>query len=261
MRNLAIALLTLSFSAAAGAQADPAVEAAREYRQAHEAGILAGYADFLRLPNVAADLDDIRRNAEWLREAFAARGVALELLELDGVPPVVTVRIDVPDAERTLGIYVHYDGQPVDERNWTHDPWEPVLYTAAMHEGGEPRPFPAPGERVDPEARLYARSASDDKAPIGALLAALDALDEAGLAMTSNIVFLFDGEEERGSPHLAEYLDTYGDRFEGVDLWLFCDGPVHQSRRPQIVYGVRGVSGMEVTVYGARTGLHSGHYG
>lgn len=264
MRRIETAIFALVLAAtASGVEADAgdAVTSAREYRKAHEAEILAGYADFLRLPNVAANLEDTRRNAAHIREQFAKRGVALELLELDGVPPLVTGRIDVPGAERTLGIYVHYDGQPVDERQWTNGPWTPVLYTAAIHEGGEPQAFPAPGERVNPEARLYARSAGDDKAPIAALLAALDALDRADLAVSSNIVFLFDGEEERGSPNLGEYLDVYRDRFDGVDLWLFCDGPVHQSRRPQVVFGVRGVTGMEVTVYGASRPLHSGHYG
>jgi len=264
MRRIETVIFALVLAAtASGVEADAgdAVTSAREYRQAHEAEILSGYADFLRLPNVAANLEDMQRNAAWLREQFAARGVDLELLELDGVPPLVTGRIDVPGAERTLGIYVHYDGQPVDVSRWTNAPWEPVLYTAAIHEGGEPRPFPASGERVNPEARLYARSAGDDKAPIAALLAALDALDSADLAVSSNIVLLFDGEEERGSPNLGEYLDVYRDRFHGVDLWLFCDGPVHQSRRPQVVFGVRGVTGMEVTVYGASRPLHSGHYG
>ena len=264
MRRFEILALTalLVFSAfSARADEGSAVAAAQAFRQANEAEILSGYAEFLRLPNVAANLEDTQRNAVWIRDQFAARGVALDLLALDGVPPLVTGRIDVPGAERTLGIYVHYDGQPVDETNWTHDPWAPVLYTAAMYAGGEPMDFPAPGERVDPEARLYARSASDDKAPIGALLAALDALAEADLAVTSNIVFLFDGEEERGSPNLGDYFEVHGERFADVDLWLFCDGPVHQSRRPQVVYGVRGVTGLEVTVYGASRPLHSGHYG
>ncbi|MEX2499359.1 MAG: M20/M25/M40 family metallo-hydrolase [Wenzhouxiangellaceae bacterium] len=260
---LAVTVLVVMTLGARGARADAggAVASAREFRQAHEAEILAGFADFLRLPNVAADLDDMQRNAAYMREQFAARDVQLDLLEIEGVPPLVTGRIDVPGAERTLGIYVHYDGQPVDQSRWTNDPWEPVLYTSAIHAGGEPRAFPVSGERVDPEARLYARSAGDDKAPIVALLAALDALDSAEFAISSNIVFLFDGEEERGSPHLGDYLDRYRDRFEDVDLWLFCDGPVHQSRRPQVVYGVRGVTGMEVTVYGASRPLHSGHYG
>ncbi len=243
------------------AQAQSAVEAARSHRQVHEAQILRDYADFLRIPNVASDSVNIRRNARHIQEQFAGRGVDLDLLSVDGAPPIVTGRIERPGATRTLGLYVHYDGQPVDESRWTHGPWMPTLYTAAMHQGGTPRDLPADGESVDPEARLYARGAGDDKAPIAALLATLDALQERDIALTSNIVFLFDGEEERGSPHLDEYLSQYRDRFEDVDLWLFCDGPVHQSRQPQIVFGVRGVTGMEVTVYGANRPLHSGHYG
>lgn len=255
-----VAGLLLASLPGLAAPPDP-VAAARAWRAAHEAAILAEFAEFLRLPNVADDLDDMRANARFLRDAFAERGVELELLELDGAPPLVSGRIDVPGATRTLGIYVHYDGQPVDASRWRHDPWQPTLYTRAMHAGGQPRAFPEPGEQVDAEARIYGRSAGDDKAPIAALLAALDALDAAGRAPTINIVLLFDGEEERGSPHLDEYLKTYRERFDAVDLWLFCDGPVHQSRRPQVVFGVRGVTGMEVTVFGANRSLHSGHYG
>jgi len=264
MKRFGFALIAPTFALlvpGTGAGTGPAVESAQQFRQSSEAEILSEFAEFLRLPNVAADRDDMRRNADYIRQQFARRGVELDVLEIGDAPPIVTGRIDAPDAERTLGIYVHYDGQPVDESRWAHGPWEPTLYTAAMHAGGKPRAFPASGERVDPEARLYARSAGDDKAPIVALLAALDALAGAGLSPTSNIVLLFDGEEERGSPHLGEYLDRYRNRFDDVDLWLFCDGPVHQSRRPQIVFGVRGVTGMEVTVYGANRPLHSGHYG
>lgn len=253
-------VLALSTAFIPQARAD-ATAAAREYRQANEAGVLAAFADFLRIPNVAGDVENIRRNAHHIQREFAERGVILDVLSIDDAPPIVTGRIDVPGAERTLGIYVHYDGQPVDETRWTHGPWTPTLYTAAMDEGGFTRAFPGPGERVDPEARLYARSAGDDKAPIVALLTALDALAASDTAPTSNIVLLFDGEEERGSPHLGEYLREYRDRFEDVGLWLFCDGPVHQSRRPQIVFGVRGVTGMEITVHGATRPLHSGHYG
>ena len=242
-------------------QAQSAVEAARSHRQVHEAQILRDYADFLRIPNVASDSVNIRRNARHIQQQFAQRGVELDELSVDGAPPIVTGRIEAPGATRTLGIYVHYDGQPVDASRWTHGPWTPMLYTAAMHQGGTPRSFPEEGESVDPEARIYARGAGDDKAPIAALLATLDALQERDIALTSNMVFLFDGEEERGSPHLDQYLRQYQDRFDGVDLWLFCDGPVHQSRQPQIVFGVRGVTGMEVTVYGANRPLHSGHYG
>ena len=70
----------------------------------------------------------------------------------------------------------------------------------------------------------------------------------------------FEGEEEAGSPHLEAMLSKHAARL-GADLWVFCDGPVHQSRRLQLFWGARGVMGLEMTVYGARRALHSGHYG
>ncbi|MDX1639222.1 MAG: peptidase dimerization domain-containing protein, partial [Balneolaceae bacterium] len=85
-------------------------------------------------------------------------------------------------------------------------------------------------------------------------------MEAAGIRPTSNLKFFFDGEEEIGSPHIRRYLQRYKEKFSG-DLWLFFDGPKHQSGRPQVVFGVRGVTGMEVTVYGANRSLHSGHYG
>ncbi len=166
----------------------------------------------------------------------------------------------MPGAERTLGLYVHYDGQPVVESRWTWPPWSPTLASAALEAGGERLPLPAEGEPIDPEWRIYARSAGDDKAPLAALFAALDGLREAGVAPTSNLRLLFEGEEEAGSKHLGRYLDDHRERL-AVDLWLICDGPVHPSRRPQLVFGVRGFTGLEITVYGAARYLHSGHYG
>ncbi|MEJ2086874.1 MAG: M20/M25/M40 family metallo-hydrolase, partial [Acidobacteriota bacterium] len=185
--------------------------------------------------------------------------VASELWSLPGAPPIVYGSLDV-GAQRTLGIYVHYDGQPVDPEEWSHPAWTPTLYTAAMESGGAVRPLPSPGEPIDPEWRLYARSAGDDKAPAAAILAALDALASLEIAPSSNLVLLFEGEEEAGSPHLEQYLVDHRHALE-TDLWLICDGPVHQSREPQLVFGVRGYTGIDLEVYGANRYLHSGHYG
>jgi len=237
------------------------LELTRAWRERHAAQIVRDYADLLRLPNVASNLADVRRVAEALRERLAASGVAAELLELAGAPPVVFGRLDVPGATRTLALYVHYDGQPADPAKWRTLPFEPTLVTAAWEAGGVERPLPGDGEPIDPEWRLYARSAGDDKAPLGALFPALAALGEAGVRPTSNLLFFFEGEEEAGSPHLGEYLERYRERFDDVDAWLFLDGPVHQSGRPQIAFGVRGVTGLELTVYGPVRSLHSGHYG
>ncbi len=242
------------------AAAQTPVEAARAWREEHGARILRDYAELLAIPNVTLDRSGIRRNAERIRALFAERGASMELLELKGANPVIFGTLAAPGARRTLGIYVHYDGQPVDPSRWTYPPFEPTLCTRALEDGGEPRPLPADGEALDPEWRIYARGAGDDKAPIPALLAALDALAAAGIERTSNLVFFFEGEEEAGSMNLGRFFDAHKDRL-AVDLWLICDGPVHQSRRPQLVFGVRGITSLEITVYGAARNLHSGHYG
>lgn len=236
-------------------------EVARAFREANEASILRDFSELLAYPNRARDTEDIRRTAAYIRDELLAVGVDSELLEIEGAPPIVYGELMVPGAVRTLGIYVHYDGQAVDPTNWTHPPFTPTLYTAAMEAGGQPRPFPEEGEAVDPEWRIYARSAGDDKAPIAAILPVLRAFREAGIVPTSNLIFFLDGEEEAGSPHLGEYMERWKDRLEDIDIWLFFDGPAHPSGRPQIVFGVRGSMGMEVTVYGATRNLHSGHYG
>lgn len=261
-KALALCFLILLTSGTLFAQSQ-AVKAVREYRQEHEAALLQEYRSFLEIPNVASNLPNIRRNAEYLVEEFEERGAEMELLTLPDqpdVPPVVYGQLKAPGAERTLIIYVHYDGQPADPKNWTHDPWNPTLYSGSMQKEGEPIDFPKAGEDVDPDWRIYGRSASDDKVPFPAMLATLDALQASDIALTSNLKFFFEGEEEAGSPHVRQILERYKDKLQG-DLWVFFDGPKHQSGRPQVVFGVRGVTGMEVTVYGAKRPLHSGHYG
>jgi acetylornithine deacetylase/succinyl-diaminopimelate desuccinylase-like protein len=262
MRHLESRLFlpALALAWAGALHADEAVDAARAYRQAHGPEILASFAEFLALPNVAADLLDIERNALYIKDALAARGARVELWRQEGAPPIVFGELATPGAERTLGVYMHYDGQPVVPDKWAQSPWQPTLYDRALEAGGRPIPLPSPGAAIDPEWRLYGRGAGDDKAPLPAILGALDALAAAGIERTVNLRFFFEGEEEAGSDHLETYMRQHREAL-AVDLWLICDGPVHQSRRPQLVFGVRGVTGLEITVYGASRYLHSGHYG
>jgi acetylornithine deacetylase/succinyl-diaminopimelate desuccinylase-like protein len=259
--SLLIAGLAGAVPLAKGHAQQDGLAAAREYREANGTRILADFAELLALPNIASDSLGIRRNADFILGRLRAIGVSAEALTLPGAPPIVYGKLLVPGAARTIGLYAHYDGQPADPSQWTHGPWEPTLYTAAMEAGGVPRAFPSAGERIDPEWRIYARSAGDDKTPIGALLAVLAALHDAGVTPTSNLKFFFEGEEEAESAHLRSYLETYRRRVDDIDVWLFLDGPVHQSGRPQIAFGARGVTGMQLTVYGPSRSLHSGHYG
>lgn len=232
----------------------------RAWREASEAAILRDLAALLAIPNLAADRANIRRNAEHLVGMLASRGISARLLEVEGSPPAVYGELLAPGATRTIVLYAHYDGQPVDTAKWVSAPYTPVLRSRALQEGGRDVPFPAEGERVDPEARIYGRSASDDKSPIVAMLAAVDALRAAEVPLSVNLKFFFEGEEEAGSDHLREMLTRYADQLR-ADAWLFMDGPVHQTRRPMVTFGVRGVVGLNLTVYGPTRPLHSGHYG
>ena len=233
---------------------DAAVAAARAHRDAAGAAILGRFAELLAIRNVAADPDGLQRTAEWIRDALDERGARAALTALPDAPPVVVGRVDGRPGGRVIGIYAHYDGQPADPARWSSPPFTPTLRDGP---GGAVLPFPGPGEPVDPEWRIYARSAADDR---GSILALIEALHALGGSPAATLLFLFEGEEERGSPHLGEYLSLLSGRL-AADLWLVCDGPVHQSGRPQISLGVRGVMDLEIEVYGPAGDLHSGHYG
>src|SRR4029077_9310976 len=166
------------------------------------------------------------------------------------------------DAKRTVIFYAHYDGQPVDPAAWTDGkPFEPVLRSDAIEAGGKPIPPPDkhPGAYND-NWRIYARSASDDKSPIVAWLAAIDALRVARIPLGVNLKVIFEGEEEAGSTNLQRTLDLHKNLLGG-DLLITADGPVHQSGRPLVFFGNRGDIGLDITVYGPIRALHSGHYG
>jgi acetylornithine deacetylase/succinyl-diaminopimelate desuccinylase-like protein len=238
-------------------------EKIRDYRRANEHQILEEYLALLALPNVAADIQNIRRNATFIAEMMKQRGLNPRLLEATtpNTPPAVYAEWKTPGAQRTLLLYAHYDGQPTDPKQWSGtQPWQPVFRSAALEAGGQIVPAPAEGTPFNPEWRIYARSASDDKAGVMAILNAFAALKAKGVALTSNIKFFFEGEEEAGSPHLGEIIKANRDLL-AADAWIICDGPVHQSGKKQVVFGARGDVNVDLTVYAAKRPLHSGHYG
>ncbi len=238
-------------------------ENVREFRKANEHRILKEFTTLLAIPNVASDTENIRRNAALIVEMMKQRGLSPRLLEgpTPNTPPAVYGEWRVPGAQRTILLYAHYDGQPTDPKQWSGTlPWQPVFRSAALESGGQIVPGPTQGTAINPEWRIYARSASDDKAGVMAILTAFSALKEKGITLTSNIKFFFEGEEEAGSPHLGEIINRNKELL-AADAWIICDGPVHQSGTKQVVFGVRGDTNVDVTVYGAKRPLHSGHYG
>ena len=241
--------------------AQPSVKASREWIKKDGANILTELKDLISIPNHASDLPNIQRNAEKIKKMFADRGFAMRLLQEPGAPPIVYGEYKVKGATRTLCFYAHYDGQPVDPALWKIDAFNAELFDKAMYEGGKSVPMPKAGEPINEDWRMYGRSASDDKAPIIAMMAAIDALKASKIGLTSNIKLFFDGEEESSSPHIVTYMTKYGELFKDISVWLLVDGAVYQTGDPSFKFGGRGVTSMQLVAYGPNRPLHSGHYG
>jgi acetylornithine deacetylase/succinyl-diaminopimelate desuccinylase-like protein len=254
------AMLTLSAAAGLGlAQPEEATARVRAWRVQHEPQILRELFELVAIPNVASDPGNIARNAQALTRMFEKRRFLPETIPTGGAPLVVAER-RAPDARRTMTFYFHYDGQPVDAREWTHaPPFSPVVVTDLTSSGRTMNLDQVRGP-IDPQWRVFGRSTSDDKSPIVAFLSAIDALDTAGMPLTSNIRVLMEGEEEAGSPNLEKTVRAHADRIRG-DLLILVDGPRHASDRPTLNFGSRGMMGATITVYGASRDLHSGNYG
>ena len=238
-------------------------ERVRDFRKANEHQILKEFTTLLSIPNVAADTQNIRKNAALIMDMMKQRGLNPRLLEGSNpdTPPAVFGEWKVPGAQRTILLYAHYDGQPTDPKQWTGTlPWQPTFRSAAIEANGEIVAGPSFGAAINPEWRIYARSASDDKAGVMSILTAFGALKNKDIALTSNIKFFFEGEEEAGSPHLGDIINRHKELLE-ADVWIICDGPVHQSGKKQVVFGARGDTNVDVTVFAAKRPLHSGHYG
>jgi acetylornithine deacetylase/succinyl-diaminopimelate desuccinylase-like protein len=236
----------------------------RKYGTKNAEGIMKEFSTFLSIPNVAADPIGQQKNATFIMEMMNKRGIQkVQLLEAatKGVPPAVYGEVMVPGAKQTIIFYAHYDGQPVNPTQWAKElnPFQPKLFSKAIEQGGVNITSPTDGI-YNNEWRIYARGASDDKAGIAAILNAYDAINKSGLRPNCNLKFFFEGEEELGSPHLNEILEKHQSLLQS-DLWIICDAPVHQSGKKQIIFGVRGDTNMELTVYASKRPLHSGHYG
>jgi acetylornithine deacetylase/succinyl-diaminopimelate desuccinylase-like protein len=228
--------------------------------RANQKAIVTELVQLLAIPNVAADKENIRKNATAIRDLLARRGFAADVLETAG-NPLVYGELNVPGAKRTLLLYAHYDGQPVNPKDWKQaSPFTPILRAGRMEDGAQDLGDPLGRQSYEPQERIYARSASDDKAPIVAILAAVDALKAARVSPSSNIRIVLDGEEEAGSPSLVPAIAKYRDKLT-ADAMVIFDGPLHASERPTIVFGARGILTVQLTVVGPKFPLHSGHYG
>jgi len=216
--------------------------------------------DLLSIPNDAHFPADIEKNIQWCEQAFSKRGFTTTRLETSTVP-LLLAELKVKKPVKTVLIYLQIDGQPVDSSKWFQpSPWTPTLKEKDDQGNWKIIDFQQLYSMINPDWRIYARSASDAKGPAIAFLGSLDAMKEARFEPNYNIKVIMDFEEELGSPRLPDAVKKYKQELAS-DLFIIFDGPRHVSNEPTLSFGARGICDITITTYGPRQPVHSGNYG
>jgi acetylornithine deacetylase/succinyl-diaminopimelate desuccinylase-like protein len=204
--------------------------------------------DLLSIPSVSAQtkhFDDCIRAAEFMQKALEDRGFGAQILatgkEQESYPVVLGKweKSNAKSSDATLLIYGHYDVQPPEP----FDLWQSPPFSPTIRDG-----------------KVYARGATDDKGQIYALICGLGkALAENG-ELPLRIIFLIEGEEEIGSPHLDPFIQKH---LQGLrcDCVLVSDSPQLGPGIPAICIGLKGLTYFEINVQGPKRDLHSGSFG
>ncbi len=218
------------------------------------------YREFLSLPNDAQYPDDIEALVAWLETALAERDFETRRIETAGNPSLYAGRLIDPNLPTVL-VYLQADGQPVDPSAWNQaDPFLAVLKEQDSTGRFVEVPWQRLEQGVDPDWRVFARSASDSKGPMTQFMLAIDLLDGLDFEAAYNLKVLIDTEEELGSPNLAEAI-LANRNLLAADMLLIFDGPPHASNQPTVTFGARGIATLTLTTWGPDVAQHSGHYG
>lgn len=196
----------------------------------------------LRIESISTDStkkDEVKKAATFLAGHLEDVGLDDVILhETDGNPIVTAQKITDPDRPTVL-IYGHYDVQPPDpEELWNTPPFEPTVK----------------------DGRVYARGSSDDKGQSFTHVKSVAAYLQTGTDLPVNVKFIFEGEEEIGSPHLIPFIKEHKDMLS-CDMVLISDTAMFDEDQPSITYGLRGLAYMEILVKGPNKDLHSGVFG
>ncbi|SFQ24331.1 Acetylornithine deacetylase/Succinyl-diaminopimelate desuccinylase [Bradyrhizobium sp. Ghvi] len=194
--------------------------------------------DYLRHPSISAHNIGIGEVAELLVHMLSRLGFEARTIPTSGHPMVVG-RWECAPGSPTVLLYGHYDVQPPDPLDaWISPPFEPTIR----------------------EGRIYARGAGDNKGQHFAQILAVESYLAVHGRLPCNVLFLLEGEEENGSPHIADFVRAHRDQLR-TDLVVTADGPLHESGRPVITYGVRGIAAFELRARAANSDVHSGNFG
>ncbi len=231
----------------------------KQLSKAHVQDALRFYHKFLSLPNDANHPDDILKMLNWLEPEMVASGFETKRIETAGSPLLYAYQDN--GADKTVLVYLQADGQPVDPSAWQQqDPFSPALKQQSEDGSWQEIPWSKLSSVINPDWRIYARSASDSKGPMTQFIFAVRALLKANIKADFNLKVIIDTEEEQGSPNLAKAVEK-NKKLLSADMLLIFDGPPHASNKPTLNFGARGIATVTLTMHGPRVPQHSGHYG
>lgn len=221
---------------------------------------LKKHKEFVSIPNVAVNKEDIHKNLEWARKEFEKQKFNVRLLESSTLPVFFAERI-VSEKAKTILFYFHIDGQAVNPDKWDQEnPFKPVLKQQDKNGSWQSIDWGNIDGEINPEWRVFGRSSADDKAPIMMILSAIELLDKQKEKLQYNIKIMIDPQEEAGSDGLLSTLEQYKKDY-AADYMLIMDGPAHPTNKPTLTFGFRGIASCSISIYGAKLPQHSGHYG
>ena len=214
------------------------LDAVFDHIDAQSDSFVSRLIDYVRHPSISAQDIGIREVSALLVDILKGLGMQAEAVSTSGHPMVLGRRGDDP-SKPTVLLYGHYDVQPPEPLElWHSPPFEPEIR----------------------DGRIWARGIGDNKGQHFAQLLAIESHLAVHGDVPCNVIFLLEGEEEIGSPHIAEFAHTHADRLR-ADLVVTADGPLHASGRPLITFGVRGMAGFELRAKTAHSDAHSGNFG
>ncbi|WP_117170781.1 dipeptidase [Paraliobacillus sediminis] len=199
--------------------------------------------NFLSIPSISTDSShkqDVNKAAEFVADYLNSISFdKVEIQETKGHPLVYGEWLGAGEDAPTVLLYGHYDVQPAEPLElWESEPFEPEIR----------------------DGRLYARGSSDDKGQVFMHLAVFEAFIKTKGALPINVKVCIEGEEEIGSENLYAILKEKKDLFQ-ADFAVISDSGMVASGQPTILYGLKGFTGLEFTLQGPSSDLHSGLYG
>jgi acetylornithine deacetylase/succinyl-diaminopimelate desuccinylase-like protein len=222
--------------------------------------ILLQHKELVTIPNQPENTALMLKNFHWVANEYQKLEFKTTLLQSNTLPILLAEKIYDPNYKTVL-FYFHMDGQPVNPDFWDQDdPFIPVLKKEDSNGQWQILDWNSLNGTIDDEWRVFARAAADDKAPIIMLLAALKILKDKNVTPNFNIKVIFDPEEEYGSKALLSTLDEYKSKYTS-DYFIVMDGPAHNSNKPTLTFGCRGIATCTITTFGSKLPQHSGHYG